>query len=151
MRKLLFLSVVIIITACNPFQARQGGMAIDEAYSFATPKGFAVAAVFMTINNNTDVDDRMIGFRTNRSNKPELHTMVMEGDIMRMRAIDSYDIPSGKSHMLVPGGDHLMLFDMPENLVAGETFDGIAIFEKSGEVPITINVKSRDEMKNYLH
>ena len=144
MKKILLILPLVLLAACNPFQAKE--VSVYDAYSFATPAGFPIAAVFMTIENNTDMDDRMIGFNTNRAGNSELHTMVMEGDTMRMRGVDAYDIASGETHTLKPGGDHVMMLNMGGNVVVGETFEGTAIFENAGELPVSVIVKDRSEM-----
>ena len=144
--KTLILALTLFITACNPFSNE---MVIKHAHMIETPKTFPAAAIFMTIKNNTNTDDRMIDFKTDRAGRVELHTMAMENDIMRMRRVEGYDIPSGDKHTLKHMADHIMLFDMPSDFIEGEKFQGTAFFEKSGEVPVTITVKSRDKMHNH--
>jgi copper(I)-binding protein len=119
---------------------------ISDAYMFATPKKFPAAAIFMNVSNNTDVDDRVIGFKTDRAGRAELHTMETKNDIMKMRRVDGYDIASGDTHTLKPMADHIMVFDMVSDFVTGETFDGVVVFERAGEVPVTIHVQSRKSM-----
>ena len=139
MKLLAFLSLFTLV-ACNLFSNE---MVIKHAHMMETPKTFPAAAIFMTIKNNTDTDDRMIDFKTDRAGRVELHTMILENDIMRMRRVEGYDIPAGSYHTLKPMADHIMLFDMESDFVAGETFQGIVIFEKAGDVPVTIYIKPR--------
>ncbi len=146
--RILILTSLLFITACIPFSNE---ITINDAYMFATPKTFPAAAIFMTIKNNTKIGDSMIDFKTDRAGRIELHTMAMENDVMRMRRVDGYDIPAGGSHKLKHMADHVMVFDMPSDFVAGEEFQGIAIFEKAGEIPLTITVKSRTEMQSHTH
>lgn len=108
-----------------------------------TPKTFPAAAIFMTLENHMNTDDRMIDFKTDRAGRIELHTMAMDNDIMRMRQVPHYDVPAGGTHTLKHMADHVMVFDMPSDFVAGEKFEGMAIFENAGEVPVTIAVRSR--------
>jgi copper(I)-binding protein len=49
----------------------------------------------------------------------EVHEMKMDGDIMRMRAVQKLDLPAGKTIELKPGGYHLMLLDLKQPLPAG--------------------------------
>ena len=124
---------------------------VRDAYAYATPKTFPAAAIFMTIENKTAIDDRMVGFKTDIAGRTELHTMETVNDIMRMRQVEDYKIPSGQSHILKPIADHVMIFDIKEDLVEGQTINGIAVFEKSGEIPLTMIVKSRAEMMKHMH
>jgi periplasmic copper chaperone A len=51
----------------------------------------------------------------------EVHEMKMDGEVMRMRAIKSLDLPAGKTVELKPGGLHLMLMDLKQALPAGSS------------------------------
>ena len=42
----------------------------------------------------------------------ELHEMKLEGDVMRMRALDTVPLKPGQPLELKPGGHHLMLMDL---------------------------------------
>ena len=62
----------------------------------------------------------------------EIHEMAMQGDTMRMRAVPALDLPAGKVVELKPGGYHLMLMDLKQQLKAGES------------VPLTLVVEGKD-------
>ena len=40
----------------------------------------------------------------------EFHTMVRDGDLMRMRELPTVSLEAGEIRRFAPGGDHLMLF-----------------------------------------
>lgn len=61
-----------------------------------------------------------------------LHEMHMEGDVMRMRDIDSVDLPPSQAVQFAPNGLHLMLTDIKQPLAAGAA------------VPVTLRVVDRD-------
>jgi copper(I)-binding protein len=143
----ILLGIPLLLAGCLP---QKEGIHVTDAYMFATPKTFPAAAIFMTLENHTDMNDRMVGFETNRAGRTELHTMALVNDIMRMRQVPHYDIPAGETHTLKPMDDHIMVFDMPSDFVTGETFEGTAIFEKAGEVPVTITVHDRAEMGKHM-
>jgi copper(I)-binding protein len=42
----------------------------------------------------------------------------MEGDVMRMRALSSLELPAGQAVQLKPGGFHVMLMDLKAPLKA---------------------------------
>jgi len=47
--------------------------------------------------------------------------MKMDGDVMRMRAIDGLELPARRAVDLRPGGYHLMLMELRQPLTAGQT------------------------------
>jgi hypothetical protein len=50
----------------------------------------------------------------------EVHEMAMEGTTMRMRAVGTLDLPAGQAVELKPGGYHVMLMDLKQQLKAGD-------------------------------
>jgi periplasmic copper chaperone A len=64
----------------------------------------------------------LVGFRTPVAGESELHDMVMDGDVMRMRALDALNLPAGQPVVLRPGpgGQHLMLMGLKRTLKAGD-------------------------------
>ncbi len=62
----------------------------------------------------------------------EIREMAMEGNVMKMRAIPGLELPAGKAVDLKPGGYHVMLLDLKQQLKAGDT------------VPVTLVVEGKD-------
>lgn len=61
--------------------------------------------------------------------------------MMGMREIDALTIPAGTTVELVPGGYHLMLLELADDLVPGDTFDLTLTFAEAGEVTVTVEVR----------
>jgi copper(I)-binding protein len=68
----------------------------------------------------------------------EIHEMSMQGDMMRMRAVPALDLPAGKAVELKPGGFHLMLMDLKQQLKPGDN------------VPLTLVVEGKDGKRETL-
>lgn len=64
--------------------------------------------------------------------------------MMGMREIEQLDIPAGTTVELVPGGYHLMLIDLADDLVPGEEYELTLTFADAGDVTVTVEV--RDEV-----
>jgi copper(I)-binding protein len=64
---------------------------------------------------------RLVGVSSPVAGVAELHTMSMEGHVMRMRAVPAVELPAGKAVALEPGGYHVMLMDLRQQLKAGDT------------------------------
>ena len=76
--------------------------------------GKKVTAGFATIISDEDLE--VIDISSNISKRIEIHTMLMEGDVMKMRKIDSPVIIKNKPFVLKKSGDHLMIYELTENL-----------------------------------
>jgi copper(I)-binding protein len=92
--------------------------------------------------------------------KVEIHTMTMEGDVMKMRAVERIDIKAGEKIEMKPGqGYHIMLMGLKKPLKAGESFPMQLSFRKAGKVQLTVTVmeagaatkSSQDEQMHQHH
>ncbi len=68
----------------------------------------------------------------------EIHTMKMEDGVMKMRAIPKLDLPAGKGVKLAPGGNHVMLMDLKQQMKKGDV------------VPITLRIEGKDKKVQML-
>jgi periplasmic copper chaperone A len=62
----------------------------------------------------------------------EIHEMSMTDGVMQMRALAALDLPPGKTVELKPGGYHVMLLDLKQQVKAGQT------------VPVTLVIEGKD-------
>ena len=71
----------------------------------------------------------------------EIHEMTMDGNVMKMRAVPSLDLPAGNPVELKPGGFHVMLMDLKKPLNAGDTVPITLVVESAGQRE-TVEVKA---------
>ena len=76
--------------------------------------GKKITAGFATISSDEDLE--IVSISSKISKRIEVHTMLMEGDVMKMRKIDSPVIIKNKPFVLQKSGDHLMIYELTENL-----------------------------------
>jgi copper(I)-binding protein len=70
------------------------------------------AMATFTVENKTDKDDVLLSASSPVSPNVEIHTIITEGDIKKMRRIeDGITVPAKGQAALKHGGDHVMLFD----------------------------------------
>jgi len=68
--------------------------------------------------------------------------MDMEGmQGMTMQEVEGIDVPAGETVALEPGGFHVMMIDLAEPLVAGETIELTLTFEFAGERTVMAEVR----------
>jgi periplasmic copper chaperone A len=116
--------------------AQPAQLEVNNAWARATPGKAENGAAYVTIQSPTA--DRLVSASTPVAKQAELHTMSMQGMVMKMRPIAGLDIPVGQPVTLKPGGEHIMLMGLNKPLRAGETFPLTLDFEKAG--PRTVNV-----------
>lgn len=120
-----------------------GDLKLIDAYARATLPSAPVGGGFLTITNDGDTDDKLIAAETAVAGHTELHEMVMDGDVMKMRELaDGLPIPAHESVELAPSGYHLMFMELKEPLKEGESLDVTLTFEKAGTVTLPVAIKA---------
>lgn len=117
-----------------------GELKIGHPYARATVPGQTAGGAFLSIENK-GADDRLVAVRAAVANTVEMHTMTMDGNVMKMRAVDAIAVPSGKKVELKPGGLHIMFTGLKAPLGEGDSFPMTLRFEKGGEVTVTVKVE----------
>ena len=70
----------------------------------------------------------------------EIHNMKMEGNIMKMFAVDGIDLPANRTVKLAPGGYHVMLMDLKQTLKAGDRVPLKLTFEMADKKRETLDL-----------
>lgn len=138
MRKisLLFVTIPLLLAGC----ASQGGVEAADLWvkssEMSTQGG--MTAVYGTLANNSEEDVTLVGGQTGIAQIVEVHEMSMIGGEMKMQEIDGgLVIPAGKSIVLEPGGNHLMLMMLTHDLKAGEEIS--VTFDFDGAEDLTVD------------
>lgn len=121
---------------------RAGPIRIDHPWARPTVSGQSAGGGFMTLDNSKGGADRLLAASSPAAERVELHSMAMEGDVMRMRQIDTIDLPAGQTVALKPGGLHFMLIGLKQPLALGSRVPMKLRFEKAGEVSVEIAVEN---------
>ncbi|WP_137126953.1 copper chaperone PCu(A)C [Roseomonas sp. HF4] len=102
----------------------------------------ANGAGFMTLRNGGTEADRLLSAATPAARTVELHTLIREGDVMRMRPVQDIPVPPGATVELRPGGLHIMLIGLAAPLQQGGRVPLTLRFERAGEVQVELVVES---------
>lgn len=119
-----------------------GSIKVSQPWSRATTAGQAVGGGFLILSNEGASADRLLSASTPAAERVELHSMALDGDVMRMRQVQAVDVPAGGKVELKPGGLHLMLMGLKAPLQAGKTVPITLNFEKGGAVQAVLEVRS---------
>lgn len=122
--------------------AAQSTVRVESPYARATVPGQPAGGGYLKVTNMGKEADRLLAVSADVSKSVELHSMSMEGDVMRMRQVDGIDVPAGGSVELKPGGLHIMFIGLKGPLKAGDTFPATLKFAKAGEVKVTVQVNA---------
>ncbi|HEX2116435.1 MAG TPA: copper chaperone PCu(A)C [Alphaproteobacteria bacterium] len=125
---------------------------IEVADAWARPPIGQVrnSAAYMTLTNRGAEPDRLLKAATAAAGKAELHTTIRDGDVLRMREVQSVELKPGAAVKFAPGGMHVMLLDV-KPLKAGETFTLTLEFEKAGKQDVTVAVRPGPMQGGHQH
>lgn len=119
-----------------------GGMGQMGAATAEPDAVFGPSAVYMILENRGSAADRLVAAFTGAANVVEIHETQMENDVMRMRPLaDGLEVPAGESVVLEPGGYHIMLLNLPRDLLPGEAIALTLVFESGRELVIGAPVR----------
>ena len=135
----LVLSAFCFVAHAHTFKL--GEITIGHPYARATAAGQASGGGYLKLENK-GADDKLLSASADVAASVELHSMSMEGDVMRMRQVDGVALPKGKTVELKPGALHIMLVGLKAPLKDGDKFPMQLRFEKAGEVTVTVNVEA---------
>jgi hypothetical protein len=117
-------------------------IAVDSPWSRETAPGQEVGGAFMAITNSGTGTDRLLGGSTPVAGEVQVHTVSMDGGVMRMRQLEGgLDIPAGQTVTLKPGSFHIMLMQLKQPLTQGEGVPLTLQFEKAGNVDVQLAVQ----------
>ena len=125
------LSALLSAAFVLPAQAQ---VTVKDPWVRATVSQQKATGAFMQITSAQDA--RLVEAKSPVAGVVEVHEMSMEKDVMKMRAIPELALPAGKAVELKPGGYHVMLMDLKQQMKEG------------GTVPLTLVIEGKDKKRS---
>ena len=149
MKKLLIvtLMLVFLLSACGTAAPAdsQGGIEISAPYAHAAGMG-ETSAAYMSIKNSGGEADTLLKASCDAAMMVQVMETKMENDVMSMGEIPGIELPAGGTVDLVPGGYHIMLMDLMQEMKDGTTITITLEFAKAGVVTVEVPVKAPGSM-----
>lgn len=158
---ILWMMLVLLISACGaPSGSNSSKIEIKNAWARSAAAGLGEqdpmqhgnmqtdvgmgfnSAAYMILVNNSKEADRLVSARSPVAAVVELHKSEMKGEIMSMTPVDFVEITAGGQTELQPGGLHIMLINLKQDLKPGNQIELTLMFEKSGEITIQAEVRA---------
>lgn len=116
---------------------------VTDPWIRATVPAQKTAGAFMQLKSSRPV--RLVAVSSPVAGRVELHQMDMQGQTMRMHAIDGLDLPANQPVNLASGGYHIMMFDLKRQLKDGDqvpmTLSFVDAAHKRENVTVQVPVK----------
>ena len=124
---ILFLVSFFALTA-------QAELQVKDGYVRAMPPGQPNTAAFMLVTNSSNEAIKLVAASTDKSKKAEFHNHTMDDKgVMRMRAVESVEVPAGGQFEFKPGAFHVMVMGLTQPLKPSQTVK-LQLKDASGKV-----------------
>jgi hypothetical protein len=112
---------------------------VTDPWVRGTVQGQMATGAFMKLQSAKDA--RLVEAASPVAGVVEIHEMALENNVMRMRAVKAVSLPAGRAVELKPGGYHVMLMDLKQQMKEGEVVPVTLVVESGGKRE-TIEVKA---------
>ena len=131
------LTAFVLTLAATAACADPADIVIDHAHARATVPGQGTGAAYVDIENRGKTSDRLIKISSPIAQSAEVHSMTMDGSIMRMREVPQIELkPGAKVAMATNEGFHIMLIGLKQPLRPGQKIPLALRFEKAGRIDV---------------
>ena len=134
-------STALILSACSSAE----GIEVSESWARMGESG-GNSAVYFVIQNHNSAADKLVGASTDIAGATEIHESKMDGDVMTMNHMDTVLLKPSTQVEFKPGGLHIMLINLKQDLKMGDEVVVTLHFENSPDLTITAPVKDADGM-----
>jgi periplasmic copper chaperone A len=139
-RLLVLVALSLFSLSSHAHSFKLGAIDIGHPWARPTAAGQTAGGGYLKLTN-AGVVDRLLSASCDVAASVELHSMSMDGNVMRMRQVDAIDLPAGLTVELKPGGFHIMFVGLKAPLKEGDKFPLKLQFEKAGEVVVEVKVE----------
>ena len=137
----------ILLCAASFVSLFASDLEVLNVYVKENPPHSKNTAMFMDIKNNTKNDITLLKAETNLSDIAELHNNINEDGKMRMFQVPNITIKANSTTSLKPGGLHVMVFDLKQNITKDTKAELILYFDNNKSIEIN-DIEARKIVKN---
>lgn len=133
-----FLVISLMLTiACKPQE-----LVIEDAWARPGNQG-AMSAAYFVIENSTDQADELLLAESDIAENVEMHMSTMKDDsTMTMIQQESIPVPANSRVELKPGGLHIMLIGLNDELRPDDVFNLSLQFKNAGPLAVEVSVRN---------
>ena len=130
------LAIVFLLSSCGALTSE--GVEVRDVWARPAAQGDNGAVYFVI---RSSAADEIVGASSDVAEAVEIHESTMSGDVMEMHHATSVPLGAGKEVTFEPGGLHIMLVGLKQDLKSGDQFEVTLHFKNHEEVKLNIVVK----------
>lgn len=143
MKKLVFMLVlgIFLLSACTAEEIEA-----HEPWARAAMAG-ENSAVYLMLHNHSNQDDELLSASSDVAEAVELHlSQVGPNGEMQMIPQSSVPLAAGEEVTFKPGGLHIMLIGLKQDLKTGDQFEVTLHFKNREDMTLTVTVEEMEGM-----
>jgi copper(I)-binding protein len=134
MNKSIFLAAALLAGAAH------AQVSVDKPWVRTTVAQQTTTAAYLTITSAKG--GKLVSASSPAAASVDVHEMKMDGDLMKMRAVDAVPLPAGRPVEFKPNGLHVMLTGLKAPLKAGDVVPIKLVVEDAKGKRETVDVKA---------
>jgi len=131
----------LIFALITPMALAANTVDVVNPYARAVPPGQTNSAIFMMLKNKSAKEVSLIRAQSGVAETVELHTHTMDQGVMKMRQVSEIRIPGNGMTHLKPGGYHIMLIGLKQNLFEGQKVSVKLYFSNGSMAVVEMPIK----------
>lgn len=151
LKKLIKYSAQLLMLIGISFQAIAAQVSLISGHVRALPPTVPNTAAYFTLKNQGS-EIKIVKASTSIAKEAQLHTLLEENGVVKMRQVSSYTLPANSEFKLSQSGDHIMIIGLKQALKVGQTVPIILYFSDGSKNTIKLPVeKVHTEMEHHHH
>jgi hypothetical protein len=130
------IAIFLLLTGCVAPMTE--GVEVWDAWARPAAQG-ANGAVYFVIRSS-DADE-ITNASSDIAEAVEMHESMMNGDVMEMHQLQSVRLPAGEEVIFEPGGLHIMLVGLKQELQVGDVIEITLHFQNHEAIQVNVPVK----------
>jgi copper(I)-binding protein len=136
------LVIAFLLSGCAAPAAE--GVEVHDAWARPAALGGNGAAYFII---RSSAADELVAVTSEVAEAVEMHQSLMSGDVMEMHQLHSVPLPQGEEVVFEPGGLHVMLVGLKQDLKLGDEFEITLQFENHEDLKIMVPVQDTPALR----
>jgi copper(I)-binding protein len=137
--------LVALLTACGG-EEEVSGITITDAWARETTAEQSAGVAYFTLENAGPVD-RLVAINVGIADRALIHRSETVDGVSRMRPMRAVAIPTGVPVIFQPGGLHVMLVGLKDQLRLGQRFQLVLEFEHAEDITFDIRVQAGENWR----
>ncbi|GAA4882147.1 copper chaperone PCu(A)C [Ferrimonas pelagia] len=125
-------------------------VSVEDPHVRAMPPGVPNTAGYLILTSDSG-SDRLLAAQCDGVKTTEIHTILEQDGVMKMRPVEAIVLPQGEAVALTQGGYHLMMMGLEQQPEIGQTLQCQLRFERQAPLTVTFAVRDLNQAEHQHH